>query len=434
MEDDPRFPNRNKKRDWEMSALDKPVGADPLAPAGEQAEEVELPVNVYRVVDSAPKSPEDQQREREELYSFRQSIPASQQAKVVPPGFTPIIDTPTFHAPVIEAPPTPEPGPKEGVRKFFDRQTKLFAMIGVGLGVLIAIIVGSLTWFYGTPNGRYDLGTADSSAAGLKGRLYVEWDKKLDYRLTIEPSDSSRLPAFAATVAHAPHPLAVEIHLQNSEGFALCSKEILLKYDARNSALVAEPTPEAQAGKTDAATASSPQPAQGIDLAQADAQEAAREKDRDLFKNEVGADGQITSLSAQGTIPCTAKNYEKAVSWSFSPSFPAIAEQDGLLELASGTHPSADTPAAHKKGAAKPAQKLLPFSVEGDDAIVDFDASRGIIETSAGKVFYIDKSGGAASSSKWQDYPVEIHYRCDRGSDCILMHSGAGALHVRLRR
>jgi hypothetical protein len=252
----------------------------------------------------------------------------------------------------------------------------------------------------------------------------------------MEPDDPGRQAAFAAAVANSPHPLSVEIHLQDPEGFVLCSKEILLKYDAGSAIEIAPPSPETPNSKTDAAADASPQPAQGTVPAQADDPEAAREKGKDLFKNQSGSDGQITAIGAQGSIPCTARAYAKATSWSFSPSFPTIAEQDRLLErqqaLANGGHLSTDA-AGRKKAVVKAPQKLLAFSIEGDDAIVDFDASRGIIETSSGKVFFIDRAGGTASDPRWQDYPVEIHYRCDRGSECTLMHAGAGALHVRLR-
>jgi hypothetical protein len=76
----------------------------------------------------------------------------------------------------------------------------------------------------------------------------------------------------------------------------------------------------------------------------------------------------------------------------------------------------------------------LPFSIEGDDAIVDWDASRGIIETREGKTFYFDKTSGEIVNPRWQDYPVGIHYRCDQTSTCILSNAGAGALRVRLGR
>jgi hypothetical protein len=432
MDEDPRFPNRKKKRDWDdMSALDKPVNA------GEQTEEQELPVNVYRVVPPAEKTKEDELAERAELYAHRASLEAAQQ---LPVAQVPIADDPVYHAP--DPPPAqapPEQG-KEGIRKFFESQARLYTVIGVGFVFLIGLAILAAFWTSRGPEGRYDLGPATSSAAGLKGHLFVEWDKKLDYRLTIEPDDAARQAAFAAAVASSPHPLSVEIHLQDSGGFVLCSREILLKYDPKNAIGLVPPTPEAQGVKADAQATPSAPPAQAADPAQAEAQEAAREKGKEIFKNQVGPDGQITGLSAQGEMPCTARAYENAVAWSFSPNFPAIAEQGQLVErqqaIANPAHPpAAETPIARKKAAAaKAVQKPLGFTIEGDDAIVDFDSSRGIIETNAGKIFFIDKAGGAVSDPRWQDYPVEIHYRCDRGSECILMHSGTGALHVRLRR
>jgi hypothetical protein len=445
MDEDPRFPNRKKKRDWDMSALDRPVGADPLPQDGDSEDALNLPLTVYHVVDAPPKTQEDIQKEREELYSYRQAIPESQQAKVVPPGAIPVADTPIFHAPAAEAPKPPAQGANQGVRKFFDRQTKIFAAIGMGLGVLIAAIVAGLTWFASGPNGRYDLGSVDSSATGLKGHLFVEWDKTLNYRLSIEPSDPARQAAFAMAVANSPRPLSVEIHLQDTGAFTLCSKEILLKYDPRAAAVLAAPIPEPQGAKPVAGAAPGSSPAPAVDYSQADAKEAAREKGRDLFKNQAGTDGQITSIGAQGSMPCTAKDYEKAVIWSFTPNFPSIAEQDALLDRQSlKLPPAAETPtpagaqtaAARKKAAPKPpVQKpATTFAIEGDDAIVDFEASRGVIETRGGKVFFLERSGGSASDPRWQDYPVEIHYRCDRVSECTIKHTGAGVLYAKLKR
>jgi hypothetical protein len=440
MDEDPRFPNRKKRQDWDMSALDKkPADPNKPAPDGEQTEDVELPVNVYRVIGAAAKTKEEEQREREELYSFRESIPESRQAKVETPVYIPITEASVYQQPLRQGQEPPAQGWKERMRNFAESQTRVYAAIGVGLGILLGVIVAGLAWFTSTPNGRYDLGSVPLDTAGLKGHLFVEWDKQLNYRLSIEPSDPARQAAFALAVANSPHPLSIVVHLQDSQGFVMCSKEVLLKFDAVNAAQLAPPNPDAQGGKTDAATTASPQSAPGIDPAQSEAQEAAREKDKDIFKNQARPDGQITGLNAQGAIPCPAGSYEKAVSWSFLSTFPTVAEQDDMLERqkelqANGGRPPAQASVVRNKMAAKPAQKLLPFSIEGDDAIVDFDASRGIIETTAGKAFFIDRAGGAVSDSRWQDYPVEIHYRCDRSSECVLMHPGAGALHVRLRQ
>jgi hypothetical protein len=82
----------------------------------------------------------------------------------------------------------------------------------------------------------------------------------------------------------------------------------------------------------------------------------------------------------------------------------------------------------------KPTLKLLPFALEGDDAIVELDASRGFIETSGRKIFFFDKTGGQGADPKWQEYPVSIHYKCDRISNCTLTHAGLGALRAKLKK
>ena len=162
-----------------------------------------------------------------------------------------------------------------------------------------------------------------------------------------------------------------------------------------------------------------------------------REQGRDVFQNQAGADGKVVAIQAQGDIPCSAKAYEKAANWSFSPNFPSLAEQmEGLKrqqELEANADRSTLGNSARRKAAPKTAAKLLAFSVEGDDAIVDFDAAHGVIETRGRKTFYIAKTSGTAANSRWQDYPVSIHYRCDRSSNCILMSPGLGVLHGKMK-
>ena len=292
--------------------------------------------------------------------------------------------------------------------------------------------------FRSSPEEPHDLGSFTSTAAGLKGHLFTKWDKKLEYRLTLEPGDPEQQVGFALAVANPPRPLSIEIRLLDSQGFVLCSKGIVLRYDARNAAALGASNPDSPAGKTNADNASNGRLAQANDEL-LDAQETARELGKDVFQNQIGADRQIAAINAQGEIPCSEKAYGNTSSWSFSPNFPSLAEQDELLKRQEEARASAEllssqASAARKKIAAKTAVKLLPFSIEGDDAIVEFDASHGIIETRGRKTFFFDKTSGAGADSNWQDYPVSIHYKCDRSSDCILMHTGAGALRARLRR
>jgi hypothetical protein len=294
--------------------------------------------------------------------------------------------------------------------------TREYVIAGVALGVLFGVIIATFLWHSDDENGRYDLGPVTSSATGLKGHLFIEWDKKVEYRLSLEPGDSDQRAGFAFAVANPPRPLSIGIQLKNNQGFVLCVKDIVLKYDVRTSS-------------NDPST-------QGIDFARLGAKEAARESGKDVFQNQIGADGQIASINAQGEISCTKKAYENATFWDFMPNFPSLAEQDQLLkhqkELQADEARLASQAAAPRKKAS--AVLLLPFRIEGDDVIDDFDASRRVIETRGHKTFLLDKTSGTASDSRWQDYPVSIHYKCDQSSSCVLMHSGLGALRVRLKR
>ena len=195
--------------------------------------------------------------------------------------------------PVVEAPAAPvakapislsflNPVWKERLQKFAENPVRVYIAAVIGLGILFGILVSIIVWsFGGGPEGRYDLGEAHSSAAGLKGHLFVEWDKKLKYRLTIEPEEADRQAGFALAVASSPQPLSVTLHLQDSEGFVLCSQDLLLKFDARSAQALMAPPPEAliapptQAAPAKSDTATQPTappaapPAPAIDYANA---------------------------------------------------------------------------------------------------------------------------------------------------------------------
>ncbi|MFZ1085106.1 MAG: hypothetical protein WAN35_09100 [Terracidiphilus sp.] len=383
---------------------------------------------------------EEIQAELPQPSGYRVIEPAQELSNGLPAEPEPII----FPAepPVEEAKPVKAPVPlpflneawKERLRKFAENPVRVYAAAGIGLGIVFGILIVALVWHSESAEGRYDLGVAHASAAGLKGHLYVEWDKKVKYRLTIEPEEGDRQAGFALAVASSPQPLSVSIHLQDSQGFVLCGRDVLLKFDARKAEALMAPPPEASTAQTGAASPVAEQPAQTMDFTKQDAQEAAREKGQDLFQNQTGADGMISAIAAQGEIPCSKSAYLKAMLWSFTPDFPSLAEQDALLKRQQDLlypPPPPPPPPAHKK---KSTLKTLPYTIEGDDAIVEFDPSFGVIETRGRKLFLIDKATAAAANSAWQDFPVSIHYHCDALSDCTLLHSGLGALHVKLRR
>jgi hypothetical protein len=87
-----------------------------------------------------------------------------------------------------------------------------------------------------------------------------------------------------------------------------------------------------------------------------------------------------------------------------------------------------------KRATARAVANPSRFFIEGEDAIVDYDASSGIIATRGGKTFTIDRTGTEAASLKGRDFPLPIHYRCDQFGACTLTSAGAGVQHTRLRK
>jgi hypothetical protein len=363
----------------------------------------------------------------------------------------PLIDSPEMHYPFGATrdaqPPKPIADPllvsaallagwKQRYQAFKANPLRVYASAAVGCGILFGVVFAAVSWRMGNTDGPYDFGSVTSSAVGLKGRLFAKWDKQLTYRLALEASDPGRKAGFALAVAHPPRPLSINVQLNDGKGFALCSWDILLKYDARDTAVLAASSPGTQAGKMDAAIVSKNQPAQAIDFARLNAEEQQREQGKDIFQNEIGPDGQIAAINAQGEAPCSKKAYESTSYWSLSSNFPSLAEQDELRkrQLEAQARAERSSYATRRKIAPKASVNLTPFSFEGDDEIVEFDASRGVIETEAGKTFFFDKAAAAGADSRWQDFPVSVHYKCNQNADCTLAHSGAGALHVRLRR
>lgn len=435
MEPDSRFPNR-KRKGWDEPVLGDKLPAAELQEFNSESAEVEpLPVSSYRVFGLAQENPGDQPVELEEQDPVVANGSEEAQTLIGVSGAAEEQKT-------AAGPPIPPPSFEEAwiarIRKFAQSPPKVYAAAGVGLGILLVAIIAVFSSLTAPPNGRYDLGSVTSSAAGLEGHLFIQWDKRLEYRLTFKPSDPDRQAAFALAVAKSPRPLSIEIRLLDSGAFVLCSKQIVLEYDPRNAAALAGSAPASAAGDTDAGTSSSDQPAQETDFAQLDAQEAAREQGKDIFRTQIDANGQLVAIQAQGNLSCSAEAYEKAASWGFLATFPSIAEQDEWIQRqqeikANAERPSpAEVASTRKRMAAKAAARVLPFSMEGDDSIVDFDVSRGMIQTRGRKTFFVDKTIAAAADSSWQDYPVSIHYRCDQTASCTLKRSGGGSLRVKL--
>jgi hypothetical protein len=322
------------------------------------------------------------------------------------------------------------------LRKFFENPVNRYATLAVGLGILVGATVASITWYTNNPSGRYDLGPITSDAVGLKGRLFVKWDKTLQYRVGFETTYPDQNPGFSLTAGNPPRPLSISIQLMDVQGFELCSKAIVLRYDARRAAAF---EPLLRRGEKTPGNDIENASAQGPDGVHQDAQEAARERGNDIFDLQVGPNGQIASINAKGDLPCTRSNYEDATSWSFVPDFPSVAEQTELLKKLKERRTEEEsqtyaTASSHRPRTAKPVPNTVQFFIEGDDAIVEFEPSSGNITTRGRKLFSIERSGAEAALLKGGDFPMRIHYRCDQNGNCSLMSHGAGVLHARLRR
>ena len=315
----------------------------------------------------------------------------------------------------------------------------LYAVGAIGLGLLVGAVIAAIAWQRGDQHQAAALSPVSSSADGLTGRIELKWTDKLNYHLVMEPSDPLRHAEFGLAVSNPPRPVSFDIQLKDSAGSTLCDRTVVLKFDPRQ-AIALNGTPQAATGNTgDAATN---QIAQGFDIAQAEAQELKREYGQDIFQSDIGADGQSSSINSQGNFPCSRQEYERVVSWSFSSNFPTQEEQAALVKRqsdASGDSAAntgaAPTAPVHRR---KPQQKLPPpsvsYGIEGDDELVSFDSSRGIVETSTRRFFVVGKPIAADNSAAWQDIPADVHYKCDLNGMCSLRRRGAAILFAQWKR
>jgi len=57
----------------------------------------------------------------------------------------------------------------EQIGKFASSQTRVYAVIGVGLGLLVGLIAAAILLHPGSPGGPNDMGTVNANEYGLKG-------------------------------------------------------------------------------------------------------------------------------------------------------------------------------------------------------------------------------------------------------------------------
>jgi hypothetical protein len=74
------------------------------------------------------------------------------------------------------------------------------------------------------------------------------------------------------------------------------------------------------------------------------------------------------------------------------------------------------------------AHEAFAFTVEGDATEANYNPSAGLIETYEGVTFALDRTASGAGVIALQDYPANIHYRCNQFGNCTLVRAGAVVL------
>jgi len=385
---------RQCSKDWESVGLtmdasrqppnDLPSDENPPEPAEEQD-------FGYRLYSG------EETRDERDLYSFR-----------IRPDTAPL-------NPLDLEPKVPQTPAANAVPRLATGKILLFSALGAVVALLLAV---SIRILFSPPHPQDDLGDGVFAAAGLRGHLIAKWEGSAQYLLRIEPIGMQQRDGFAAVAVAPPRPLSVKIQLMDASGFALCGKQILLKFDPTQSVL----------DKSDAGAVPTPP-----DAAQLQLREIERERGNDLFRNETGSDGKIAAIVAQGNLPCSEKEYRRMDSWDFSSDFPLLAEQTALLQPADSPAKKTSKSVPSKKGSS--GGNFLSAPIEGDDVITGFAPSRGVAETRGGRVFIIGGGGLEDYATGWQVFPAAVHFRCDKKAACIITRAGASTvLHARLKR
>jgi len=88
--------------------------------------------------------------------------------------------------------------------------------------------------------------------------------------------------------------------------------------------------------------------------------------------------------------------------------------------------PEPDPPTGLELATAAAAAGPFFLGIEGDVTVANYDAGTGAIQTYEGSNFLLAKAG-EPSAIPWEDFPFNVHYRCDEGGNCTLVHHGAAA-------
>lgn len=155
--------------------------------------------------------------------------------------------------------------------------------------------------------------------------------------------------------------------------------------------------------------------------------------------------GIVAGLAIASLAGYSSSGSESAAATSTSSNAAALADPAKSLPPAGPNALTADSapqtppadqpkPSSHRKAKKKDLEGPTKFAIEGDDELVGYDPSRGIIQTSARKTFLVNTKALTGNNSAWQDWPANIHYKCDLNSSCTLTRRGASVLYAQLKK
>jgi hypothetical protein len=68
------------------------------------------------------------------------------------------------------------------------------------------------------------------------------------------------------------------------------------------------------------------------------------------------------------------------------------------------------------------------LAIEGELTVASYDEAAGNIETYEGSNFVLDPASGSGDGIPWQDFPFNVHYRCEESGKCILVRGTETAI------
>ena len=87
-----------------------------------------------------------------------------------------------------------------------------------------------------------------------------------------------------------------------------------------------------------------------------------------------------------------------------------------------------DEPTGLERATAAAASGPFFLAIEGDVTVASYDVADGRIQTYEGDKFILDRAAASGGAIRWQDFPFNVHYRCDGMGNCTLMRGGAAEI------